>query len=651
MHEWIPFVHFFYLAKCTCYTTKKREGKFCMEKKKIQYSIWSNWKFIYENLFRYDKKIVFFQVAEVITQVLHRLTLVLLPAAIIQMLEKHVEINILGRNLLVIFLFVGVLSGVTSYLMGRNRYQYIQFRAGYIIRRVMYKVLSIDYVQYEDPKIQKLINNALNAVGSNGNGLEGIIHKTARLVIAILSLGIFSLMVAKVNVLLVLILVVVSIIQIWVYRLASNYELQHAEEKAGYGVSKEYFNHMAYRVSAGKDIRLYRMKRWLTNEYQKANSKYQKIVAKEKLGYFANDLGCLFLQVLRDGLCYYFFVKELQGGMQVAEFVLYLGVIAGFSAYFNQITLQLMGFQRDQISMQYLREFWNLQPLFNHGSGRKMEPQSNGFSVEFDQVSFSYPKEEGEKRVQILDQISFKIEAGKKLALVGINGAGKSTIVKLMCGFYQPDSGCVRINGVDLREMNLDDYYSYLAVVFQETFTYSFSILENISCNLLENSDQEKGIQALKKAGLWEKIQSLTMQEKTYLNKDIEEEGIQLSGGELQKLMLARALYKDCKLVLLDEPTAALDAIAEHEMYQKYATVLEGKSALFISHRLASTRFCDHILFLENGKIVECGTHDELMELEGQYANMFQVQSKYYKEGKDGEAVNDETGEELFSCN
>ena len=622
-----------------------------MEKKKIQYSIWSNWKFIYGNLFRYDKKVVFFQAMEVILQVLNRLALVLLPAAIIQMLDMHVEIEVLARNLLIIFLVVGFLSAGTSYLMGRNRYQYIQFRAGYMIRRVVYKVLSIDYVQYEDTKIQKLMNNALNAVGSNGAGLEGIIHKTTNLLVAVFSLGIFSLMVAKVNILLVVLLVVVSLIQIGVYRLASNYELQHSEEKAGYRVNKEYFNHIAYQVNTGKDIRLYRMKNWLTSEYQKANGKYQKIVAKEKLGYFANDLGCLFLQILRDGCCYYFFIQQLQAGMQVAEFVLYLGIIAGFSTYFNQITMHLMGFQRDQISMQYLREFWNMQTLFNHGSGKKMDPKSQGFTVEFDQVSFSYPKEEGEKRIQILDQISFKIEAGKKLALVGINGAGKSTIVKLMCGFYQPDCGCVRINGVDILDLNLDDYYSYLAVVFQEAFSYSFSILENISCDLLENSDREKGIQALKKAGLWEKIQDLSSQEKTYLNKDIEEEGIQLSGGELQKLMLARALYKDCKLVLLDEPTAALDAIAEHEMYQKYATVLEGKSALFISHRLASTRFCDDILFLENGKIVECGTHDELMDHNGQYANMFQVQSKYYREGKDGEAVDVETSEELFSCN
>lgn len=649
MNEYYSCTFFIY-QKAYDILQKKREGKFCMEKKKIQYSIWSNWKFIYGNLFRYDKKVVFFQAAEVILQVLNRLALVLLPAAIIQMLDMHVDINVLARNLLIIFLIVGVLNGGTSYLMGRNRYQYIQFRAGYMIRRVVYKVLSIDYVQYEDTKIQKLMNNALNAVGSNGAGLEGIIHKTANLLVAVFSLGIFSLMVAKVNILLVVLLVVVSLIQIGVYRLASNYELQHSEEKAGYRVNKEYFNHVAYQVNTGKDIRLYRMKNWLTNEYQKANSKYQKIVAKEKLGYFANDLGCLFLQILRDGCCYYFFIQQLQAGMQVAEFVLYLGIIAGFSTYFNQITMHLMGFQRDQISMQYLREFWNMQTLFNHGSGKKMDPKSQGFTVEFDQVSFSYPKEEGEKRIQILDQISFKIEAGKKLALVGINGAGKSTIVKLMCGFYQPDCGCVRINGVDLKEMNLDDYYSYLAVVFQEAFSYSFSILENISCDLLENSNQEKGIQALKKAGLWEKIQDLSLQEKTFLNKDIEEEGIQLSGGEMQKLMLARALYKDCKLVLLDEPTAALDAIAEHEMYQKYATVLEGKSALFISHRLASTRFCDDILFLENGKIIECGTHEELMEQNGQYANMFQVQSKYYKEGKDGEAVNVETSEELFSC-
>lgn len=229
------------------------------------------------------------------------------------------------------------------------------------------------------------------------------------------------------------------------------------------------------------------------------------------------------------------------------------------------------------------------------------------------------------------------MKKGDKMALVGINGAGKTTIVKLICGFYKPTTGNVYINGIDINDLDLEDYYSYLAVVFQDTFTFSFSIAENVTCEIEGKYDEDKCIEAIKKAGLWDKVHSLPKKEKTFLNKDIEDDGMQLSGGQLQKLMLARALYKECKLLLLDEPTAALDAIAENEMYQKYEEVICGKTALFISHRLASTRFCDKILFLENGKITEEGTHDELMSLNKEYAKMFDVQSQYYREGGIGD--------------
>ena len=218
------------------------------------------------------------------------------------------------------------------------------------------------------------------------------------------------------------------------------------------------------------------------------------------------------------------------------------------------------------------------------------------------------------------------------MALVGINGAGKSTIVKLLCGFYMPDEGHIYINGTDLATMDLDAWYRSLAAVFQDAFTYSFSIADNVTCSMGEDYDAEKCRETLKDAGLWEKMQKLPQKEKTFIGKEVSEDGIHLSGGETQKLMLARALYKGCALLLLDEPTAALDAIAENEMYEKYNEMLTGKTALFISHRLASTRFCDHILFLENGKITEEGTHEELMQKNGGYAEMFLVQSRYYKE-------------------
>ena len=344
----------------------------------------------------------------------------------------------------------------------------------------------------------------------------------------------------------------------------------------------------------------------------------------------ANDLLTLTLQLLRDGICYGFLIYRLSHGtMTVSGFVLALGAVSGFSSYFNEITAALSKSVLCLEQIRWLREFFDLPFPAGHTLPFRPElAEEKPLEICFSHVSFSHPG--GDKR--ILDDVSFTLHAGEHTALVGINGAGKSTIVKLICGLYQPTEGNITINGIPLGSLNPAQYYKAIAAVFQDPFALSFSIAENVSCSPLEETDRNRCREALIRAGLWEKIASLPQKEETYLGKDMADDGITLSGGEMQKLMMARALYKNCHLLLLDEPTAALDAISENKMYETYSTLLKNKTALFISHRLASTRFCDTILFLENGKIKECGTHDELIALGGSYAHMFEVQSQYYQE-------------------
>jgi ABC-type multidrug transport system fused ATPase/permease subunit len=252
--------------------------------------------------------------------------------------------------------------------------------------------------------------------------------------------------------------------------------------------------------------------------------------------------------------------------------------------------------------------------------------------IEFRNVSFSYTDES-----KILDELDFTVNAGEKIALVGINGAGKTTAMKLLCGFLSPDEGEVTIYGKDTRHYRREDIYSLFSAVFQDELILPLTLAENITSNF----EDAEGIRAaLERAELWEYVGDLPKGIDTYMTKAVSEDGLILSGGQNQKLFLARALYKDAPVLLLDEPTASLDPLAESAVYEQYHELTVGKTSIFISHRLASTRFCDRILLLADGKVAESGSHDELMALGGEYAKMYEIQSHYYKDQESKTADN-----------
>lgn len=602
------------------------------KEEKRKYSSLSNYRYIYGELWRYDKKVILCAIAEILLQVTVAFGGILLPAAVIGMLEAGSDIGEMIGKILLLFSGYGIICALSSFFVQRNSLQYVDFRAGHLMRKACRKVMEIDYVQYEDEEKQKLLKNAQEALAGNNWGLEGILHDTVTVATGILGLVFYAGLISNVSPWIVIMLVFISMIQIACYRAANRFEMGQKDQKATLQVTQKYLDKQAYDVGAGKDVRIYQLKEWLTEKYCKANDKYRALVAGERKRYFANDLAGLFLQFFRDIICYGYLIRMLKGGgMAVSDFVLYIGVIAGFSTYFSNITAKISEIGRFQKMVDFLREFMDISPVFHHGTGDVLPEDEATLEVTFDHVSFSYPGSDK----KVLDDISFTMKKGEKIALVGINGAGKTTIVKLICGFYHPTEGRIIVNDVNLEDLDLDRYHKELAVVFQDAFTYSYSIGENVTCLQEGEYDRDACISAIKQAGLWQKVDSLQKKEKTCLNKDVEEDGIQLSGGQQQKLMLARALYRNCRLLLLDEPTAALDAIAENEMYEKYEELIAGKTTLFISHRLASTRFCDKILFLENGKIVEEGTHESLMKDDAGYAHMFEVQSQYYKEGKE----------------
>lgn len=598
------------------------------EKGKEKYSLWSNYGYVFSNLWKYDKKLIQYGLLEIVFNVLMPLAGVIIPSIVFGLLDRGVGIQRFIQTIILVFLVYSFISAVNTYLVNRNQFQYINARVDIFQYYLYRKCLHMDYDKYEDIKGREELQKALHYVQTNLQGFENFIKQTVGLATNLLGTVAYVAIISYIHPAILWMLLLISAIQIIVFQRAKRYEHKKKEEIAKLEITQNYLQDLSFDVKSGKDIRLYQLSKLIKKVYYGANQKLKKIRGKIRGVYFANDMVGIILQFVRDLVCYGYLIYLLIHGLEVSYFVLFVGIVSGLSTWIMKIVENVGEISRENLRTCDYRSFLDYEDVFLHEGGKLLKNDEPALDIVFDHVSFRY----NNSHEDVLEDVSFHIKKGDKFALVGTNGAGKSTIVKLMCGFYKPTSGRILINGIDITELNIDNYFKQIAVVFQDPFTLSVTIQENITATTKEESKQELLHKVLDLSGLKSKIDSLPNGSDTYLNKDMDESGIQLSGGELQKLMLARALYKNAKLLILDEPTAALDALAESELYEKYETLLEGKTALFISHRLASTRFCDHIIFLENGRIVEEGTHEDLMQLRGRYANMFEVQSQYYKE-------------------
>jgi ABC-type multidrug transport system fused ATPase/permease subunit len=353
---------------------------------------------------------------------------------------------------------------------------------------------------------------------------------------------------------------------------------------------------------------------------------------KQKFHYALANLSDSIFAIIRNLIAYTILVTMvLDGVINVAEFTFMIGIVIGFAVWLNQLSSSYGRLKEASLRIDSYREYMAIDDGVNLEEGEKVEPLlDQKLSIEFKNVSFKYPSTEN----PTITNFNLKIEAGEKIALVGINGAGKTTLVKLLTGLYNPTSGEILINGIPIKAFNRYDYYNLFGVIFQDINILPFSIAQNISGRTEEDTDLDKVNRVLEASGLAEKVASLDKKEHTSLTQVVDDKGIMLSGGELQKMMLARALYKDSPILVLDEPTAALDPLAEQSLYLKYNDLTKNKTSLFISHRLASTQFCTKIIYLDNGEILESGSHQELMKKKGKYFEMFEIQSQYYKENK-----------------
>ena len=385
--------------------------------------------------------------------------------------------------------------------------------------------------------------------------------------------------------------------------------------------------------AAWKDIRIYGMAGWFKEIFGELLSTDIMWLRRMTFRQFLSRLADLAVILLRDGAAYAVLISQAVRGVVTAEeFVLYFGAVSAFAGFVGNIVNEWNAIGNAGLYICDFREFLDLPDMQPEGT-KTMEDRPDGApEIVFDHVSFRYAGAEQDT----IHDLSVVIRAGEKIALVGMNGAGKTTLVKLLTGLYAPAAGQIRIDGVPAADFRREEYYKLFAPVFQDVRLGPFSIAETVTGMPKGGGDEAKAEACLRRAGLGEKIGALPKGIHTMMDKLLDPDGTDLSGGEKQKLMLARALYKDAPVLVLDEPTAALDPIAENEIYQQYGAMTAGKTSIFISHRLASTRFCDRIFFLENGRIAEQGTHSELIELGGAYSRLYEIQSCWYREDYKG---------------
>lgn len=551
---------------------------------------------------------------------------IFLPKFLIDELLGQRRVEIILMTLIGFFLLSSVMNYSIAWLRCVYSPRVTKIRCDYMTM-ISEKIMKMDFKNTEDPEVLNKIKSVMNAVMNNNTGVEGVYHTI---------LGLFGKLTAFVGYIsivlflspwILLFLIINVLISYALTMRVKKYEYSQKEKAADKDRRTFYVFDTMYDFAYGKDIRIYDLKNILIEKFKKFRGERIDIsrdVQEKQLNVKIVDV---ILLVIREFVVYgYLIYNVLFTGMSIGDFTMYFSTINGFGDWMKGILDDLANIKAQNMYLDDMREFLEIKSEDKEKT--RDIPIDSSYEIEFKNVSFKYPKTDK----YIYKNLSLKIKKGQRLAIVGINGAGKTTFVKLLCRLYEPTSGEILINGINIQSFSKEEYYKILSVVFQDIKTFAFTVAENVSLESLEDVDREKVLQCIEKAGVGDKINSLQKGIDTSLLKILDGEGVELSGGENQKLALARALYKNGKIVILDEPTSALDAVAEYNIYKGFDELIGDKTAIYISHRLASTKFCDVIAFFENGEIVEYGTHEELLKKNGKYSDMFNIQAQYYKE-------------------
>lgn len=601
------------------------------------YGLLSNTRYVLGKINTYQKSVLVMIAVVIVSGSLLSIFWGFVSKYVIDIVQSAADTN---DKITKLFWCIVILMGIALVLQLSNnvaqqksQYLFIKIRMRLIKERVR-KALHLPYEMLEQPEVLDIHDRCTRATDGNNNGIEGMMR-----LIVTLGTKLFTVIMTFVSVLvldwrLILALLVCSVLQFLYYNFVIKLDKVRVWDRlAPVWRRVHYMERVTTNFDAAKDIRLFDMKDFLLQKEKETFA-----VREERMDYhynlwFTHTIVTQILFVIGNALIYYVLIYNvLHLGMGIGDFTLFLSFAMAFSGGLLEFLQRFGDYNRASLEVDDFRSFLDLKTEENTEYLPLLDTDRYCFC--FENVSYKYAKSES----YALRNLSLTIRPGEKLAVVGLNGAGKTTMIKLLLRLYDPTEGRITLNGTDIRSYSREEYFKLFAPVFQDVQVMAFPVSGNVSMKPQEQTDEKKALECLVQAGLQEKIESLPRGIRSNLLKVIEDDGIDLSGGEKQKLALARALYKGAPVIVLDEPTSALDAIAEQRLYESFDEMIGQKTAIYISHRLASTRFCDQIAMFQNGEMVEYGSHDALMEQNGAYASMFAVQAQYYQEEKGEES-------------
>lgn len=585
-----------------------------------------NLYFVYSSVKKAGKDFLFLEIMNMVASTAKAFVLLMLPKILLDRLVDDSTSESIVMVLVALLLLLIVLEFSVTFTEN-IRTAYLIKVTNYFSRKIVKKNINVDYPNTENPQYLNKIQSANRALTTLDKGVQGILMNSKIAISSMMLILGYSYILSKMNMWLFLFIIVHSIVLYFYTLIGKKYEYQVRDQVSDTERRVGYIYNTMTDFSYGKTIRLYGLYGLLKGVYRRAMN--QGIGISKRISHhylIGNYLDAAFV-FIRDCIVFIYIMGLFKDQLiTIGDVSVYIGAVIGFGAAIQKLIEQAVNIRSNNHYLMDLREIIEWEDHKDSLGTNESLTAGELHKIQFKNVWFKYPGKED----YVLKNLNLTIEGKEKLALVGENGAGKSTLIKLICRLYDVTEGSIELNGIDIRQYDKKAYRKYLSTVFQELSIFAFSIYENIA--LTEDLGKEQEVEdCLRKSDMYEKVMEHPKGLNLSMKRTLDQEGIEFSGGENQKIAFARALYKDAPHILLDEPNSALDPIAERKMYEMFNSHLNEKMCIYISHRIASTRFCNKIAVLKEGEIIEYGNWEELMDNRGDYYSLYEAQAQFYR--------------------